>query len=167
MQTKIVFEGNLAVFAQLFDSYSGEITFRGNFGYGVRYFQDLPFLRLIVEFDDHNGTDVDDEYCTLIPYLKQSRLFRGFIQHQGIQCALLDPCISECAFLQGGLHLYSTTLGTYSETKALVNQAKGSINRLDPSKRESRQVARDVLKALGVTPCTDLEFVLQNTSTRA
>jgi hypothetical protein len=151
--------GKVSISARMFNAKSGEITFISNIFSVEEYYRDLPFLRLSIERgDEEDPVEVDDEYSSFIPYLKQLPGFRKYFPSL-IGLAMQMPEISECDLFEEGLQSYAQKLSTYSNTRAIISQAKAAVGLLRSEKPEAEKLARAVLVAMGRIPVTDIKFI--------
>ncbi len=77
---------------------------------------------------------------------------------QGLGVAIGNEVVRKHELLRSGVIVCRQRLISYSETKGLLNQAKGALARVNHETVGASKQARAVLTALGVEPWTDMKF---------
>ncbi len=153
----VILIGKLSLTTFIYNLRSAEINVRGDIVYRDVTYHDLPIVRLIVS-DLDGEIYVDDEYASMIPYLKPVAAFRSFLISALPRLERTMPGWCVGGIFNKGIAIYVGELSTFSDVKSLVSQAKTMANMLDAKKKGAETAARAVLSALGKTPTTDMKF---------
>jgi hypothetical protein len=152
---KIVVGSSLKTECNTFNQWSGEIIIIGTIFCENKEYRDVEILHLNIESDEYDVL-VHDVIFPLVPYLKPIRSFRSF----------LHPILSKLAkhdqwVIRRGAAHYLHELDTFSETKSLLRQARGYMDRIKPDAKGAERLARQILEIAGEVPNTDIHFEVQ------
>jgi hypothetical protein len=137
-----------------------------------KVFENILLLKLDIRGSVDTFWHVDDEFSTIVPYMKPVTNFRAYLIRQLTKFRSDSPdCDQRSAScpLWMGIGTYIQELNEFSEGHSLLTQVKASVGEMLRRMKDGRyheytdefgqNVANQLLAALGATPCNRRPFL--------